>query len=163
MTGEAWVALAGVLVSGIFALLSRRDARRAERSANDTRALAERQTVAQERMAAIAEERLAAVQATGALPPGTPDVAFELDYYDGDTWLLRNVGTMEATGVRLEGAPPVSRNVPTGISIGPLRSHKILMVGTEGGPVPHEVIVSADQLPDPVALQVPAKPRRHLG
>jgi hypothetical protein len=160
MTGEAWVAVAGVLVSAVFALLSRRDADRAEKAAADTRGLAERQTVAQERMAAISEERLQSVSVTGALPVGSPDVAFELDYYDGDMWVLRNVGTKEATGVRIDDGPTISRGMPDGISLGPLRSHKFLMAGTMGSPLPHEVLVSADQLAEPVPLQVPPKPRR---
>lgn len=151
--------MAGVLVSAFFAFLSRQDAARAERAASNTQGLAERQTVAQERMASIAEDRLESMKKTGALPPGTPDVAFELDYYDGDSWVLRNVGTKEATGVRVEGVPPVTREVPDGISLGPLRGHKFMMVGTLGGPVPHEIFVSADQLENAVALPVPPKPR----
>jgi hypothetical protein len=149
---EAWVAVAGVLVSAVFALLARRDAKRAEWAADETRDLTERQ--------AIAQERLESIRATGDLPPGAPDVAFELDYYGGSTWMLRNIGTREATGIRVRNGQAAIQDFPDGLSLGPLRSHRFMMIGTFGSPVPHELLVSADQLREPVPLQVPPQPRR---
>lgn len=169
MSGEAgmnwgdaptWVASLAAVAVAVRAELK---ARRAEREAREAREINTRQAVAQERMVAIADQRLKLAEdaALGAAA-GTssePEVAFEVEWLGGNTYALRNIGTGTATGVTVDPAAfsPVTGGLPDGQTLGPLRSHRILAVPTMGHPLPTEIEVRANELLSPSVVRWPAR------
>lgn len=78
----------------------------------------------------------------------------------GDTYALRNVGTETATGVRvdLEKMPGIHRQLPAGdVELRSGQAHRFLLKGTSQRPIPPELLVSCDQLPE---TAVPMPPKR---
>jgi hypothetical protein len=99
-------------------------------------------------------------QAPASEPPLLPE--FSVEFVAGHDYRLRNVSTVRATGVTvtIEDSPEgMARDLPLKAEMPPLSSvGPFSIVGSWQNRVPQEVLVTCDQLPDPV--QVPLPPRR---
>lgn len=150
-----WIAVGLALVSAVWAAINssiaRKDADRAIQATERQAAAQERQMEAQERLVAIFDERLAAAQQGTSV--AAPDVTFELEYSDGKRYVLRNMGTKQATGVRLEGLGNlIVRDLPKGVTLGPLQGYSFLVFRHMNSTEPTEIRVSADQLLAPQVI-----------
>lgn len=104
---------------------------------------------------ASSEPRGSAVGSAAALPE------FNVEFVVGHSYRLRNVSAVRATGVtvRVENVPEgTARDLPAQVELSPLASAGPFLISSSWqGRAPGEVLVTCDQLPDPV--QVPLPPR----
>jgi hypothetical protein len=103
------------------------------------------------------ETRAPRSPAGGSAPP-LPE--FNVEFVSGHAYRLRNVSTMRATGVTvtLEHARGVTRNLPADAELPPLASTgPFLIQGSLQAPAPGEVLVTCDQLPEPVRVPLPTR------
>lgn len=150
-----WLAVVLALISAGWATvnsrIARKDASRAIEATERQAAAQERQMEAQERLVAIFDERLSAAQEGTAVD--APAVTFELEYVDGKAYVLRNMGTQEATDVRIEGLDSlIVRNLPDRVKLGPLQGYRFLVFRHMGSIEPTEIRVTARQMPQPQVL-----------
>ncbi|OKI14235.1 hypothetical protein [Streptomyces sp. CB03911] len=140
----AWVACA---LSIIAVLMSWRGQRRAN-------AAAERSALAAERALALQQQQAAAA-AAAAVPK--PDFAIERG--ENSSYLLRNVGTANATGVTVdpESAPDGAADLPSGARIFVGAAETMIIAGSLAGRLPTELLVKWDGQPTWVHVPIPAQ------
>lgn len=97
---------------------------------------------------------------TEALGSAAPLPEFNVEFVSGQTYRLRNVSTVRATGVSVTVDPEgLAEGLPVAAELPPLASTApFLVAGSWQIPAPGEVLVACDQLPEPV--RVPLPPRR---
>ncbi|GAA3444511.1 hypothetical protein Pve01_06320 [Planomonospora venezuelensis] len=76
-----------------------------------------------------------------------------------DRFILRNVGTAIATGVKVggEGVVRIASQLPDGAAVRPGASVSFMMAGSLAHAVPDEIEVTWDGHPEPVILPVPPR------
>ncbi|HEX8079389.1 MAG TPA: hypothetical protein VF557_04195 [Jatrophihabitans sp.] len=86
---------------------------------------------------------------------------FSAEFVSGHSYRLRNVSTVRATGVTvtLEQFPQgMARNLPAEVELPPLASAgPFLIIGSWQSPAPTDVLVTCDQLSDPVRVPLPPR------
>lgn len=71
-----------------------------------------------------------------------------------NVFVLRNVGTATATGVRVVTGHELTRDLPDGVTLGPMQSARFLLMSAWGHPLPDEVRVEWDgALPQSVPVR----------
>lgn len=102
-----------------------------------------------------------AVTYDGAVIRSAPksEVRWVIESGGGDSYILRNIGTTTATGVKISGNDrDIARNLPQDAVIQPGASRQFLIVGSLGHPRPNEMLVRWNEAPEPT--YVPMPPRR---
>ncbi|MFF4563975.1 hypothetical protein [Streptomyces sp. NPDC001435] len=125
--------------------------------------LAHRQTEAAERRAFAVEQMLEQLIATHELEPGSPprpspsSIQWTLERRGKHLYLLRNVGSDTATGVRVDPSnmPSIASNLPEDAVVRPGESVEFLMAASLATPLPGEIWVSWSLGGAPVAVSVP--------
>lgn len=147
-------------VQGMKTKAEQEEQARVQREATD---LAHRQTEAAERRAFAVEQMLEQLITTNELQPGsslpqpTPSsIHWTLERRGKHVYLLRNVGSETATGVRVDPSnmPSIASNLPEDAVVRPGESVEFLMAASMAGPLPGEIWVSWTG-GSPVAVSVP--------
>lgn len=87
-----------------------------------------------------------------------PDIRWSLQRKGKNSFVLRNVGTATAEGVRVQpdSASAIARNLPESATLRPNESVEFLMIGAMGRPVPNEILVVSNGYEDePQVVPVP--------
>ncbi|MFJ5017023.1 hypothetical protein [Streptomyces griseoluteus] len=133
--------------------------------------IATRQAEAQERRAYAMEQTLAELvraleqsrQLNGEpLPPGNGggegSVEWQLRHRKGQAYVLRNTGSVVATGVHVNvGEHPrgLTRSLPEDAVVPPHEAVEFLLIGAWGAPVPHSIRVKWDNGEQTLAVPEP--------
>jgi hypothetical protein len=165
MSWQVAASWGGVLVSIIFGVLanhrSKATMHKAAEATNRSReALAANQSMAQS-LDKIAEsfsrhgrptgthelEYRGAARARRAAAEARPE--WNIEYRNGSTYALRNVGTGHATDVTIDAGPVIARDLPagTGVSLEPGQAHTFTLIGTWQVPPPTDLVVKSQELP----------------
>lgn len=148
----ALIALAALIV----AILANRNASRSADASQDSAREAKRSADAAERQAAAAE---------AALPPPPPAVAWKAELRStprkgrGATFVLRNVGTSTATGVRVVAPPAHDGLVRPELGNGEVPAHgsfHVVVISIDQLPDLHELLIAWDGCDEPVQVPLPA-------
>ncbi|MEV4707863.1 hypothetical protein [Actinoplanes sp. NPDC049316] len=148
----AFIALAALIV----AILANRNASRSADASEDSAREAKRSADAAERQAAAAE---------AALAPPPPAVAWKAELRStarrgkGATFVLRNVGTSTAAGVRVVVPPAYEALIRSELESGEVPAHgsfQVVVIGIDQLPDLHELLVAWDGRDDPVHVPLPA-------
>jgi hypothetical protein len=146
----AWVALVLAASAGVVAVLARRDSK-VSAAASVRSAAAAEESLALQR--AEAEERHQAAQ---------PRPEFRLERQGSNAYILRNVGTGPARNVQIldEGLPAMRRRlpVPDGTTLAREAGYSFVIAGAMGSRFPTHVMVTCDELAEPVAVSIPRYP-----
>jgi hypothetical protein len=139
-------------------------AERAEARAEELVQAAQDANVQYQRMADAMERRERAKEGSGgslvaSTQRGQQQVEFFIEHRKGSLYALRNFGPEEATNVKAVNVPEglVWRDMPDGVTLGPMQSHQIFMTGTGQTPMVSELQISCDQLDKPVFVPVPPR------
>lgn len=162
---------AGILITLVISLLARRDTKRQAEIAEEANIASQAQVEAAQRRAIAVEDsltealRLLAESQPAAHPPdpapsrpAEPDaVRWTLERRGKQSYLLRNVGTVTASGVHIDRdrTTPIVRNLPESATVRPGESVQFLMAPTFGNPLPGEVWVEWDGHSEPEAVPLP--------
>jgi hypothetical protein len=152
-----WAAIAFALVGAGWTW---RRARTADMHAADANRLSQESVEAQQRMAAAAEKRIAALQpqADRVVDGGTavPRADWHLQWIGGDKYRLRNVGDAPATNLRVQ---PDDAYIWAGNEdmshIEVLESRDLVLTPSMAVPSPGELSISWDEHPDSVIVPLP--------
>lgn len=163
-----WV---GVVITLAISLLTHVQSRRQARIAEESNIASQEQVEAAQRRAVAVEEGLAEalrLLAQRGLTPDLPrftrgrssgadEVRWELAPRGKHSYLLRNVGTVTATGVHVDRsrATPIVRNMPEQATIRPGESVQFLMAPSLGNPLPGEVWVDWDGQSEATSVPLP--------
>ncbi|GAA2912087.1 hypothetical protein Acy02nite_90080 [Actinoplanes cyaneus] len=148
----AAIALAALIV----AILANRNASRSADASEDSAREAKRSADAAERQAAAAE---------AALPPPPPDVAWKAERRStarkgsGATFVLRNVGTSTASGVRVVVPPAYNGLVRSELGNNEVPAHgsfQVVVIGIDQLPDLDELLIAWDGRDEPVQVPLPA-------
>ena len=148
----ALIALAALIV----AMLANRNASRSADASQDSAREAKRSADAAERQAAAAE---------AALPSPPPAVAWKAELRStarkgkGATFVLRNVGTSTAAGVRTVVPPAYDglvRSEPGNGEVPAYGSFQVVVLGIDQLPDLHELLIAWDGRDEPVQVPLPA-------
>jgi hypothetical protein len=170
----AWVAIALSAAASVQAWRARRQAREATAGAASLEVSLQRIADALDRSSSAGRPYRS--RASGPADPGTAGPAeplgptgesapalpeFNVEFVSGDAYRLRNVGTVPATGVTVTTEPfpeGLTRGLPVDAELSPLASTGPFSIfGSRQSPVPGEVRVTCDQLPEPVRVPLPPR------
>lgn len=158
MDASGWAALAawvGLIPVGIAAVKALKGAGVAERRALRAEERAEEAVTQFERMA-DALDRLADANAGRSALRSVAPVEFQIERRSKNGYSLRNLGPETATNVVVDASElPLSRDLPDGITLAPMQSHALLLLGAWQAPLPAELKVSCDQFDEQIHVPVP--------
>lgn len=84
---------------------------------------------------------------------------FNLEFVRGHAYRIRNVGLGIATGVTVlrDKLPAVANRLPANVTLNPFESTEtFILQGAMQAPLPGEISIVCNEVPEPVLLQIPA-------
>lgn len=148
----------------------RRNSGLSERTTIATEQAAEaaiRSANAAEKAAALSESpmltRASESTSTGAREaPKKQDVRWKIEHVRDALWMLRNVGSVTATGVTADESAfdGVARQLPNDAAVRPGASVEFLLIEVWGSTMPHELWLTWDGEDEPVAVPIPPASHR---
>lgn len=161
----AWVAIGVSLAASGQSWRAERRAREATAGAASLEVSLQRIADALDRSWAAAPPRSSAAASSqwrvSASESAAPLPEFGVEFVSGHAYRLRNVSTVRATGVTvtIEQSPAgMARELPAKLDLPPLASTgPFLIIGSRRSQTPGEVLVTCDQLSEPVRVPLPPR------
>ncbi|MDQ1734130.1 MAG: hypothetical protein QOH56_381 [Pseudonocardiales bacterium] len=182
MTWEVGAGWAGVIVSIVLGYLANHRSKATKREATEATERS-REALASNKSMATSLDRIAESFGRLAIPgpqgpqgapgsqgpqghQGAPGAAvaqvrlpaWNIEYRNGQTYALRNVGSGPATRVTIDAGVGIARGLPDngGVALDPGQAHPFMLIGAMGAPLPTDVAVRSEELAEQ-RVPVPAK------